>query len=67
MTVLSAWAEGLGSPKKESVEGYLPSTYDIFSSNFSTGITQVTRTENQFAEIIQSTILEVEEKVNILL
>jgi hypothetical protein len=44
----------------------MPSIYYTSSSNFSTGVTQVTFTGNQFAEIIETAVLEFEKKVKIL-
>jgi hypothetical protein len=67
VTAVSAW---VGSPEKERAlwSGSLPipSIYYTFSSNFSTGVTQVTFTGNQFAEIIETAVLEFEKKVKIL-
>lgn len=67
MTAVSAW---VGSPEKErglwSGSLPMPSIYYTSSSNFSTGVTQVTFTGNQFAEIIETAVLEFEKKVKIL-
>lgn len=62
-TALSAWTGGV-SPKTGSVEGWFPKTYYTSFSDFSTGITQVSFTGNQFAGSTQTAVLEVEEEVN---
>lgn len=51
------------SPKMGSVEGCFPITYYTSFSDFSTGITQVSFTGNQFAGSTKTAVLEVEEEV----
>uniref|UniRef100_A0A673TDK7 Single-pass membrane and coiled-coil domain-containing protein 4 n=1 Tax=Suricata suricatta TaxID=37032 RepID=A0A673TDK7_SURSU len=55
---------GLGgvSQKRGLWRGQLPKTYYTSYSDFSTGITQVTFTGNQFAESLETAVLGVEEK-----